>query len=525
MNITIADKRLSHARFDAAVFDLDGVITRTAKVHAAAWKTMFDDFLAKRSAAGEQQEPFDIETDYREYVDGKPRYDGVRSFLKARGIELPYGDPDDAPNHETICGLGNSKNELFLKKLHTDGVEVYESSIVLIRVLREASIRIAVVSSSRNCKAVLEAAGVRDLLDACVDGTDLQRFGLAGKPAPDMFIEASHRLDSDPQRAIGVEDATAGVQAAKAAGFGCVIGVNRGDYATALKAHGADMVVSDLCELHLTNGTEAPSPTKQLPSALDCLNDIIPAEQQEPALFLDYDGTLTPIVDHPDDAVLSGSMRTTLKRLSGLCQLAVISGRRLADVRERVGVEGIWYAGSHGFNIAGPKGQRKVHQEGIEYLPMLDKAEQALREKLAGIPGCLVERKRFDIATHYRQVPDEDVATVKRIVEEIRTDHPELRLLTGKKVFELQPDIDWDKGKALRWLMQTLDIDSDQFIPIYIGDDLTDEDAFRELSGAGIGILVTQMTKATFAAYRLDSPAAVEEFLSQLGDLLEVPKS
>jgi alpha,alpha-trehalase len=522
MKNTNVNNHLSPERFDAMVFDLDGVITRTAKVHAAAWKTMFDDYLAQCTPSGEQYIPFDVETDYRQYVDGKPRYEGVRSFLEARGVNLPYGNPDDPPGRETVCGLGNRKNALFLEELRMNGVEVYASSIALIRTLREAGFRTAVVSSSRNCQAVLEAANIADLFDARVDGRDLQRLNLKGKPAPDMFIEASHQLDSDPQRTVGVEDATAGVQAIRAAGFGKVIGVNRGDWAEALREHGADRVVVDLGELSVTNTANELVSEQDLPSALDVLDEIIPGSNQDLALFLDYDGTLTPIVDHPDDAVLSHSMRATLQRLSKLCALAIISGRDLADVRERVGIAGLWYAGSHGFDLAGPGNEHTEYHEGIEYLPVLDAAEQRLRQALADVSGCLVERKRFSIATHYRQVTDDQVATLRRVVEETHAAHPELRLASGKKIFELQPDIDWNKGKALCWLMMTLDMDRDRFIPLYIGDDVTDEDAFRELeAGGGIGILVAPADQPTRAAYRLDDPDAVELFLNRLGDALE----
>ncbi len=213
-------------------------------------------------------------------------------------------------------------------------------------------------------------------------------------------------------------------------------------------------------------------------------------------------------------------MRTTLQRLAGLCEIAVVSGRDLGDVRKRVGIKDLWYAGSHGFDIAGPEGQHTQYQEGREYLPILDAAEQSLREKLAEIPGCLVERKRFSIATHYRQVANDKINTVKQAVDLTHAKYPELRLSTGKKIFELQPDIDWDKGKALRWLIQAMDLNPDRFTPIYIGDDVTDEDAFRELAGEGVGILVAETDHATTAAYRLDDPRAVQEFLRRLADKL-----
>jgi alpha,alpha-trehalase len=435
----VADKTLPTNLFDAVVFDLDGVITQTAKVHAVAWKAVFDDFLARNTTTGRQLAQFSIETDYYQYVDGKPRYEGVRSFLESRGIELPYGSPDDSCQQQTICGLGNQKNRLFLEKLRTEGVAVYDSSIAVIRKLQQAGIRIAVVSSSRNCQTVLKAAGIETLFNVRVDGVDLKKQRLAGKPKPDMFLEAARRLDSAPQRTAGIEDAVAGVQALRAADFGLVIGVNRPGQMKALHEHGADFVVTDLGELQVITTGEA----KQLPSAFDYLDEVIPKENRMPALFLDYDGTLTPIVPHPNDAILSETMRETLKRLSGLCKVTVISGRDLGDVRERVGIKEIWYAGSHGFDIAGPGASHNEYKKGLKYLPTLDSAEQTLRTELADIPGCLVERKHFSVAIHYRQVANNQLEAVRKSVEKVHASHPNLRQSAGKKVFELQPDIGW----------------------------------------------------------------------------------
>ena len=200
--------------FDAAVFDLDGVVTRTASLHAATWKKLFDAYLRDRAVrTSEPFEPFDIERDYLQYVDGKPRYEGIRSFLEARKIDLPFGSPDDPPGHHTVCGLGNRKNKLFNELLARDGVDVYESSVQLIRNLRKEKIKIGLVSSSKNTQAVLDAAGLADLFDACVDGIEAANLALKGKPHPDTFIHAVELLGVVPARAFGVEDALAGVAA------------------------------------------------------------------------------------------------------------------------------------------------------------------------------------------------------------------------------------------------------------------------------------------------------------------------
>jgi alpha,alpha-trehalase len=237
-------------RFDAVLFDLDGVLTQTAKVHSVCWKRMLDEFLERRAAArGEPFRPFEIATDYKTYVDGKLRYDGVRSFLESRGIQLPYGSPDDLPTAETVCGLGNRKNELIREVLQSEGVDVYDASVTFARQLRDQGIKTAVVSASRNCVAVLKAAGISDLFDVRVDGVVAAQLQLAGKPAPDTFLEAAKELGVDPGRAVVVEDAVSGVQAGRAGGFGLVIGVDRKGDPRALEDNGADVVVTDLGEL------------------------------------------------------------------------------------------------------------------------------------------------------------------------------------------------------------------------------------------------------------------------------------
>ena len=234
----------------ACLFDLDGVLTQTAKVHAAAWKEMFDDYLRGRAAArGERFVPFDPVADYDEYVDGRPRYDGVRAFLDARGIVLPQGTPADPPQAETLDGLGNRKNEIVLRLIHDQGVEPYPGSVRYVRAAQAAGLRRAVVSSSTNCRDVLAAASIEDLFDTIVDGHDAERLHLNGKPAPDTFLAAAEALGVDASQAAVFEDALAGVEAGRAGAFGFVVGVDRVGQADALRAHGADVVVRDLSEL------------------------------------------------------------------------------------------------------------------------------------------------------------------------------------------------------------------------------------------------------------------------------------
>jgi beta-phosphoglucomutase family hydrolase len=231
----------------ACLFDLDGVITQTAKVHAAAWKEMFDAFLHQRG--GDGFTPFDLHDDYDRYVDGLPRADGVRTFLRSRGIELPEGDPDDPPTAETVNGLGNRKNEVVQRRIRQDGVEVYEGSLRYLHAVRAAGLRTAVVSSSANTAEVLRVTGLTDLFDARVDGQVARERSLPGKPKPDTFLAGAADLRVEAAQAAVFEDALAGVEAGRAGGFAIVVGVDRVGQAEALKEHGADVVVDDLGDL------------------------------------------------------------------------------------------------------------------------------------------------------------------------------------------------------------------------------------------------------------------------------------
>jgi beta-phosphoglucomutase family hydrolase len=241
---------ITRDHYDAVLFDLDGVITDTANMHAACWKQMFDEYLQKRAVErGEPFRPFEVPTDYLLYVDGKPRFDGVRDFLTSRGIQLPEGSPDDSPQAETVCGLGNRKNELVNKVIEEVGVEPYEGTVKLINQLRHQGFKIAVVTSSQNCEAVLKAAKLDAFFEVRVDGNTIHAQHLAGKPAPDTFLTGAQQLGVDPTRAVVVEDAISGVEAGRNGNFGLVIGVARKGNAEELRHYGANVVVNDLGEL------------------------------------------------------------------------------------------------------------------------------------------------------------------------------------------------------------------------------------------------------------------------------------
>jgi beta-phosphoglucomutase family hydrolase len=242
--------KLSYTDYDAVLFDLDGVLTMTMKIHALCWKRMFDAYLQGRAIRLEQPfQPFEIADDYKLYVDGKLRYDGVRSFLQSRGISLPEGTPDDSPELATVCGLGNRKDRMVNDMIATDGVEVISESIAAVHRVRERGLLTAVVSASKNCETVLQVTGIFNLFDTIVDGKVAARLGLPGKPGPDTFLHAARELGVEPSRAIVVEDAISGVQAGRAGGFGLVIGIDHSGEKEALLQGGADIVVKDLLEV------------------------------------------------------------------------------------------------------------------------------------------------------------------------------------------------------------------------------------------------------------------------------------
>lgn len=247
-----AKQKVDVSKYDAWLFDLDGIITDTASVHAHAWKKMFDEYLKKvAEREGIPFEPFEIDPDYYEYVDGKPRYNGVDSFLRSRGIELEWGDPSDPPEKETVCGLGNRKNAMFNEVLREQGAVVFQTSVDLVRKLKELGERVAVVTSSKNCDTVLEVAGLTGLFEAKVDGNVAAERGLRGKPDPHTYEVAAEMLGASVERSVVLEDAISGVQAGKAGGFGLVIGVARHDEPQSLLDAGADIVVRDLGEIEL----------------------------------------------------------------------------------------------------------------------------------------------------------------------------------------------------------------------------------------------------------------------------------
>ncbi len=528
---------MSQLSFVSVIFDLDGVITKTALVHAAAWKAVFDECLkAREEKYGEPFREFTHEGDYLPYVDGKPRYEGVDSFLKSRGVNLPFGDPQDPPEDETVCGVGNRKNIKFLEILRTNGVEEYESTISLIKGLKEKGVRIGVASSSKNCQYVLKSAGIEELFETRVDGEVSAENGLKGKPEGDIFVTAAANLGTLPGRSVVVEDATSGVQAGRNGAFGLVLGIAREGNEKDLMDNGADIVVTDLehVDIEWIEGWFKKYPRRFIrendvwkeAKANDTkerdllkINKSFSVEGMETALkgkkpvfFFDYDGTLTPIVKRPELAVISDDMKDIIAGIAEKYTVAVISGRAREVVEEFIGVEGIVYAGSHGVDING-RGVSMIQSDAEARIPVIAGLTTELTKKVGSVEGVIIEQKKFSTAVHYRLAKDEDVPAVEQAVNKIAGENDSVRVMKGKKVFEVMPDIDWNKGKAVRWIMETLGLSWDENSVIYFGDDVTDEDAFRIIRTRGTGILVSEEERISAADFVIATPNDVKTFL------------
>ena len=506
---------------DAFILDMDGVVTNTARAHAEAWKRAFDELLQERSQSdGEKFIPFDERFDYLRFVDGKPRYEGAASFLASRGISLPLGQPGDGPDIQTIHGIGNRKNKYFVEHLERYGAEPYPTTVKFIQDMKSRGYRFALFTASKNADKVLESSGLRALFETVVDGNDALELGLKGKPAPDVLLEAGRRLKAPVDRVVVIEDALSGVEAARAGGFATVIGIDRADHGSELKRHGADIVVRDLSELVVEGERKV---EVWLPSAMDNISRIFRSlTGGTPAIFLDYDGTLTPIVDKPTMATLSDRTRNILKELSRQCSVSIVSGRDLDDVRRMVGIEGLTYVGSHGFEVLGPNDSFHRQERGEPFLPSLSSAESDLRAAAKKVSGAWIERKKFAVTMHYRDVLDEEIPRLEMLFDEVASTHPDLRKAGGKKVFELLPNIDWNKGTMIESLLEMMDTKVAKTRPLFIGDDVTDEDAFHVLADSGVTIVVSDHPRESAARYSLKNVDEVASFLERLTELFEM---
>ena len=367
----------------------------------------------------------------------------------------------------------------------------------------------SVIIDPRRLDAVLFDLG--DQRDAAVEARLRDAGVRIDRSDATALVESANRLAVPPGRCAVVASTEAGVTAARAAGFALVVAI---DSTGALDCPGADTVVSDVREIDVRTGDRRMS---ELPDGLQALD--LTTERQ-PAVFYDFDGTLSEIVEDPDSARLVDGAADALTSLSAACPVAILSGRDLADVRERIGLPGLWYAGSHGFELTGPDGTHHQNPEAAASIPVLTGAAADLADQLGHIPGVVVEHKRFGVAVHYRNAARDRVGEVAAAVR-TAGQRTALRVTTGREVIELRPNIDWDKGKTLHWVLDYIrdNEGAGPLLPIYLGDDITDEDAFDAVDDDGIAILVRHSDdgdRATAARYALDDPDQVREFTERL---------
>jgi trehalose 6-phosphate phosphatase len=342
----------------------------------------------------------------------------------------------------------------------------------------------------------------------------LHDAGIATNDGHNPLLEEANRLSVRPGRCAVVTATGNGVAAARADGFALVIAIDRAGHGDELRSRGADAVITDLREIQVRTGDRRMS---ELPDGLQAL-DVVTG--QHPAVFFDFDGTLSEIVNAPDTARLSKGAADALTSLTAQCPVAILSGRDLADVQQKIGLPGIWYAGSHGFELTGPDGAHHENAEAAASIPVLGEAAAELADQLGHIPGVVVEHKRFGVAVHYRNAARDRVGEVAAAVRSAGQ-RTALRVTTGREVIELRPNVDWDKGRTLRWVLDYIRDDEQPgpFLPIYLGDDITDEDAFDAVHDDGIAIVVRHGDdgdRATAANYALDNPEQVREFTARL---------
>jgi len=528
-----------------ALFDMDGVVTDTTSMHERAWKETFDRLLRQRAETSEERDgfrppsadthqepqgagrfsPFTHE-EYIRSVDGRSRRDGVRAFLASRNITLPE---DAVHGTYSVRSVADAKNDRFLELLRAHGATSFRDTRDFIHRLHATGITTAVFTASRNATQVLESANIADVFAVCVDGTVAADLCLPGKPDPAMLLEAARRLGSGPNHTVVFEDAIAGVAAGRAGEFGLVIGVDRSGGTVDLGAYGADAVISSFDEVALIESPpEGVRPIADVPPVLpqwDALTRCV-LRGNRLAVFLDYDGTLTPIVNRPEDAVLGPDMRDRLEQLAAHCFVAIISGRDASFIREQVGLDTVIYLGSHGFDVVGPHGKAPSLPSFDRFLPALNEAETGLRRGLVEFRGVTIERKRFAIAIHYRNTSIDLMPHIKVAVEHEAALHECLRMTGGKMVFELRPAVEWGKGQALRWALDTFVGEAGaalySVVPVFVGDDLTDEDAFHELAPDGLTIVVSPgETRETAALFRVVDTEEVGQVLQRLSDYCE----
>ncbi|WPU66782.1 trehalose-phosphatase [Peredibacter starrii] len=480
--------------YSAVILDLDGVLTDTRNLHYDAWKQTFDEYLRNYG-----QGPFS-QKEYEQYVDGKPRSQGILDFLIFRGIPITSSE---------LQKLGQRKNEIYLSELDHQGVVVFSDALRALRKWRDKGVPLAVVSSSKNTTKILDRLRIRNYFEVEMNALIGEEMHLEGKPSADFFLEAAKRLNKKPDECIVVEDAVAGIQAGNAGNFASVIGVARPGQTGGkeLSEAGADFVVTGLEEIFDLK----PNIIKSWRNFAQFIDG------KEMALFLDFDGTLSEIVPDHHDAQMVEEIRPVLTRISDSIKVAIISGRDRKDVKARVGIDGLFYAGCHGYDISGPGCFHFQIEEAEEASSEMNEAIKQIESHADKYPGLSIERKKYFTAIHYRNVDSSLHQSLKNEINDLVKSFKKLEVRRGKMVFDLAPKLKWNKGEAVKKLCEVLDMAPGKTVAVYIGDDLTDEDVFCELHSWGIGIKVgIESMAGTCSDYSLRTPSEVATFLNKI---------
>lgn len=477
--------------YSAVILDLDGVLTATRSLHFEAWKEMLTPIT-----------PF-TEEDYEKYVDGKPREAGLKTFLQSRGI---------IKDEEEVKSLGEKKNELYLKALDEKGLVIFADALRALKKWKLQKMPLAVVSSSKNTTKILERLGINNFFDVQIDAVIGANLNLQGKPAPDYFLEAARQLGKSPRDCVIVEDAVAGIEAGVNGKFKTVIGIYRPGQtpAKALEEAGADFVITSLEDIF----TLKPNALKNWNKFQNIING------KELALFLDFDGTLSEIVTDFQQAKIVDSIRPILEKTSKSIKIAIISGRDRQDVKSRVGVDNLFFAGCHGYDISGPGCFHFQVEEAESAAPEIEKASDHIIKMAESYDGLRLEKKKYLTAVHFRGVDPKKHPELKTKIKSIIENFENLEARHGKMVIEIAPKVSWNKGEAVKKLCEVLDLNHEHTVAVYIGDDLTDEDVFCELKSWGVGIKVgVEKMEGTCADFSLKNPEEVGSFLAQVEEI------
>ncbi|WP_082698659.1 trehalose-phosphatase [Mycobacterium sp. GA-2829] len=500
---------------------LDGVLADTATGHIEAWTHVFADFLPRWTAAHPGTHADFTAADYHRIFAGRTSHDGVTAFLAAHGIALPAGSPLDG-SADTISGLVH-REQRWLTDHVGSGVPPHQTAVALVRHLIRAGLRVAVYSPNTACAPVLRAAGLETLVPVCVDAGTGPGFS-HDECGAGLLLAAAERLGAAPERTVVLDGSAPGVGAARAGGFALIIGVDRSADDDELRRAGADVVAADAADLRLRD--EVPRPP-QPPDALDAPGDLLSAlHGRDPFVCLDFDGALCDEVADPAHAELVTGATEALEALAAQCPVAILSSRDLDDLRHRVGLAGIWYAGSGGFEIADPDGSVRQHDSAAQAVPLLQAAVEALDRDLHGIAGVRVQPGRFGVAVHYRDVAPARAHDVV-VAAHAAAQRSGLRATAGHWVVDLRPDLDWGRADALAFLMNSA-TPPDSNIAVYAGEAVTDEDVFDRLRLTGITVAVRhgeRHTRSTAAHFVVASPAQLCALLRALTRALDTART